>query len=69
MTPTKFDGFNAVYRGTAELPCEDLPAKRTGGAVTTRWLPTAEEIQRMARGGAVELTIFGGQPPVAMRVV
>ena len=69
MTPTKFDGFNAVYKGTAELPCEDLPAKRNGKTVVTRWLPTAEELQRMARGGVVELTIYGGQPPVAMRVV
>jgi hypothetical protein len=69
MTPTTFDGFNSIYKGTAEFPCEDLPAKRDGKTVVTRWLPSAEELQRMARGGAVELTIFGGQPPVAMRVV
>lgn len=69
MTPQKFDGFNAIYKGTAELPCEDLPAKRDGKTVITRWRPSAEEIQKMARGASVELTIFGGQPPVAMRVV
>ncbi|MGB3042426.1 MAG: hypothetical protein WBB98_04500 [Xanthobacteraceae bacterium] len=69
MQPTKFDGFNSLYRPTAEGLQEDLPAKRTDKTVVTRWLPTAEEIQRMSRGGAVELTIFGGQPPVAMRVV
>jgi len=69
MTPFKFDGFNAVYRGTAELPCEDLPAKRTDKAVVTQWRPTRDELQTLCNGGSVELTVFGGQPPVAMRVV
>lgn len=69
MQPTTFDGFNAVYKPIKDGPQEDLPAKRDGKSVVTRWLPTHEEIQRLSRGGAIELTVHGGQPPVELRVV
>jgi hypothetical protein len=69
MTPTTFDGFNALYKPMPDGPQADMPAKRDGKTVVTRWLPTHEEIQKMSRGGAVELTIYGGLPPLTMRVV
>lgn len=69
MTPIKFDGFNAVYKPTTDGPQIDLPALRDGKTVVTRWLPSSDEIQRLAHGGAVELTVFGGLPPVAVGVV
>lgn len=67
MTPIKFDGFNAIYKGCDGV--EDLPAKREDGNVVSRWWPSQEDIDSLVRGGAIELTIHGGQPAVALRVV
>ena len=69
MTPIKFDGFNALYKPTTDGPQVDMPAKRDGKIVVTRWLPSPDELQCLAHGGAVELTVFGGLPPVDIRVV
>lgn len=69
MTPLKFDGFNAVYRPVDGGPQMDLPAKRDGDVVVTRWQPTHEELQVLYSGGAVELKVYGGQPAVEVGVV
>lgn len=75
MTPIHFDGITAIYKAPEDWdaksngPCADLPVLRTKDTATSRWKPTHEEIQRLARGAAVELTIHGGQPAVALRVV
>lgn len=68
MTPIKFDGFNAIYKSTGP-DIEDLPALRKDGNVTSRWQPSYAEMQVLMNGGAIELTIHGGQPAVALRVV
>ena len=69
MTPTSFDGFNAIYKPHEGGPQRDLPAMRDGDVVVTRWLPTAAELQALYNGGAIELKIYGGQPPVELGVV
>lgn len=75
LTPIHFDGITAIYKAPADWdakangPCDDLPVLRTDDAAISRWLPTHSEIQRLSRGGAIELTIHGGQPAVALRVV
>lgn len=53
--------------------CNDL-AVRVGeyrGLVecTSAWKPTADELTQLLRGGVVELSIIGAQPPIIMRVV
>lgn len=68
MTPLKFDGFNRVYKKN-ELQPDDIPAKREAGVVTSRWQPSYSELQTLLSGGCVELTVHGGQPAVALRVV
>lgn len=68
MTPLKFDGFNRVYKKN-ELQPDDIPAQRTGNASTSRWLPSYNDLLLLNGGGAIELTIHGGQPAVALRVV
>lgn len=69
MTPQTFEGFNAVYKPVDGGPQRDLPAKRDGEAVITRWRPTAEELQALYNGGSVELKVYGGQPAVELGVV
>jgi hypothetical protein len=69
MIPLKFDGFNAVYRPVEGGPQRDLPAKRDGNVVVTRWQPSYEELQVLYNGGCVELTVHGGQPVVELGVV
>lgn len=69
MIPLKFDGFNAVYKPTATGPQRNLPARRDGDVVVTRWQPTHEELQALYNGAAIELKIYGGQPAVEVGVV
>lgn len=68
MTPLKFDGFNRVYKKN-ELQPDDIPAKREGSTVTSRWWPSNHELIALQEGGSIELTIHGGQPAVALRVI
>lgn len=75
MTPIHFDEINCIYKPPADWdakangPCADLPVLRTDETVTSRWQPTYEELQTLCGGGSVELTVHGGQPAVALRVV
>lgn len=68
MTPQKFDGFNCIYKSTGP-GIEDLPAQRKDGNVISRWQPTFAELQTLLAGGAVEISIAGGQPAIAVGVV
>lgn len=67
MTPQHFPEVNCIYKGEGLV--EDLPALRKDGNVISRWQPSWDELQRLDNGGAIELTIQGGQPAVALRVV
>lgn len=67
MTPQHFPEVNCIYKGCEGV--EDLPALRRDGNVTSRWQPSYAELQTLLAGGAIELTIQGGQPAVALRVV
>lgn len=75
MIPIHFDGITAIYKAPRDWdaktngPCDDLPVLRDGDTATSRWLPTYDELQTLCKGGAIELTIHGGQPAVALRVV
>lgn len=75
MQPVHFDLVNCIYKAPQDWneaehgPCKDLPARREDGNVTSRWRPSYEELQALLAGGAIELTIHGGQPAVALRVV
>ena len=68
MTPLKFDGFNRVYKKN-ELQPDDIPAQRVGSSSTSRWQPSYAELQVLMNGGAIELTIHGDQPAVALSVL
>lgn len=53
--------------------CDDLQV-RVGeyrGLVecSSAWKPDADELAMLLRGGVVELSIIGAQPPIIMRVV
>ncbi len=57
----------------AQGPCGGLPIRdeltTAGPAMTSAWLPTPEEITRIAAGAPIYLTVVGqGHPPVAMNV-
>lgn len=53
--------------------CAGLPVRKevtnVGLQMTSAWLPTPEEIARIAAGAPIYLTVVGGMhPPVAMTV-
>lgn len=49
---------------------QERDGKCGGHGMTSAWLPTAEELRRLAAGAAVHLTIVsnGGHPPVVLAV-
>lgn len=78
MIPHHFEGQDRVleapagYDHEANGECIGLPVKferdeqgRIWG-VTSMWKPTAEQLATLNAGGAVVLTCWGGQPPVAL---
>jgi hypothetical protein len=75
MQPIYFDEVTCVYKAPkdwdakANGPCDDLPVLRTDDAAISRWLPSYNDLLLLNNGGAIELTIHGGQPAVALRVV
>ena len=52
--------------GTLQCRVEDDP--EYGVVYRSYWHATPEEIAELARGGYVELAVFGGHPPVAVAV-
>jgi hypothetical protein len=54
-------------------PCGSLPIRdeltTAGPGMTSAWLPTPEEIEKIKAGAPVYLTVFGNvHPPVSMAV-
>jgi hypothetical protein len=48
----------------------DLTAMRQPGCISTHWKPSPEELETLAQGGLIRLTILGEQhPPVMLQVV
>ena len=73
MKPVNFPAANATLTAPRELPMdvnvEALPARRFGDIWTTVWQPTEAELQALAQGSRVILTILGTRhPPVAVEV-
>ncbi len=57
----------------AQGPCGGLPVRlemtSAGPGMTSAWYPTPAEIERIARGAPVHLTVMGiTHPPVSMTV-
>lgn len=79
MTPYHFIGQDRVleapdgYDHKSNGECVGLPVKvdkLPSGMpiVSSVWRPTPEQLMTLQRGGAVVLTVWGGQPPVALDV-
>lgn len=48
--------------------CAGLDVLVRGNEFTSCWEPTPDELERIAAGAKVYLTVVGGQPPVALQV-
>ena len=48
--------------------CAGLDVLVRDGTCTSCWEPTGDELERLAAGAKVYLTVVGGQPPVALAV-
>lgn len=57
-------GWDEVRSG----PGVGLDVLIQGDAYTSCWEPTPDELDRLAAGAKVYLTVKGGQPPVALQV-
>ena len=75
MKPTKHPSNNKVARkpdgwddrgGQLELPAIDITQGKLAGrdVFVSWWKPTDDELACLVRGGLVQLTCIGGQPPV-----
>ena len=76
MTPHFFNGVNSALGAPEDWDeashgiCDVLPVFRhLNGTNESRWRVGWRELFSLAFGGSVRLTIFGGQPPVALGVV
>lgn len=49
-------------------PCVGLDVLIQGERFTSCWEPTPDELERLAAGAKVYLTVVGDQPPVALAV-
>ncbi len=63
------DGYDHQKNGE----CVGLPVRfeRLGDYLTSKsvWKPTPEQLAVLNEGGAIELTVIGGQPPVMLDAV
>jgi hypothetical protein len=48
--------------------CGQLTVRQSGDFVESAWEPTPAELAMLKAGGHVVLSVFGGQPPVTLRV-
>jgi hypothetical protein len=81
LIPYHFDGQERVleapggYDHEKDGECVGLPVRfeRDGEgrifAVSSMWKPTPEQLATLNAGGAVQLTCWGGQPPVMLDAV
>lgn len=75
MTPTKITDATHVFRAPPGWDvetygeCSDLQVRKlTGDICQSAWRPSKEELAILNAGGTVILSIWGGQPPVAIGV-
>jgi hypothetical protein len=57
-------GWNAEENGH----CGQLVIRQAAGFLESAWEPTPAELAALNAGGHVVLSVFGGQPPVALSV-
>ncbi len=69
MKPRRTHKSNQVYVLAGGNEDNDLWVEIDGDTVSSVWELSAEERKAIADGQNVELKVWGGQPPVAMRVV
>lgn len=71
MKPRRTHSSNRVYEleGGTEDNSLWVHVDPVQATVSSVWELTADERALIAAGGQVQLTVWGGQPPVAMRVV
>lgn len=71
MKPRRTHTSNQVYRLAGGNEDNDLwvHIDEAQSTVSSVWELTAEDRALIAAGANVQLTVWGGQPPVAMRVV
>src|SRR5258708_5690937 len=80
MRPTKTRDANKTFTkpkgwideidggcGDLEVRIEPFGARLVDFIST--WKPSAEDLAHLNRGGVIELSVIGGQPPVALTVV
>lgn len=74
MRPVEIDGathmFGAPKAWLAERhgECGMLPVRRDGDTYASAWRPSADDLAVLQAGGAIVLTVYGLQPPVALAV-
>lgn len=73
MNAYHFDGQTHVLEAPAghdheKLEVYGLPVRQSvtaqGVIVQSVWKPTPEELEQLIAGGAVVVSVFGGQPPM-----
>lgn len=71
MKPRRTHLSNSVFALAGGTEDNDLWTQVDAAAqtVSSVWVPTDEERRAIAAGQNIELTIYGGQPPVSMRIV
>ncbi len=52
----------------ADGSCRSLAVRHVDGVWQSAWEPTPQELELLAAGGVVVLSIVGGQPPVMLTV-
>ncbi|RAK51183.1 hypothetical protein [Phenylobacterium soli] len=66
MTPIRTSACDVVF---SLAGCDDLPAARGDGFISTYWKPDAEELALLAAGFPVKVSMMGAAPqPVAIEV-
>ena len=64
------ENWDAKTEGTcATLPVRVYDSSSGMRIATSYWKPTAMELTRLVQGGVLELSIWGGQPPVALHII
>ena len=71
--PTKSTQTTFKGEGCFDLAVQVRQLKMEDGKVvtghTSYWLPSKEELETLVNGGAIALTVIGGQPPVMVETV
>lgn len=68
LKPRRTHLSNLVWRLEGGNEDNDLWTVTDGETVRSTWVPTDEQRARIAAGENIELVVWGGQPPVVMRL-